>query len=297
MQEVTQVQWVEMRIKVPPIQKEPVANRLFELGAQGVTETDQGGDSIVSGYFQEELKSSVCSKVEEFVTSLSELFPNQPKCQWEIVRVPAEDWVSKYREFFKAQPLSKLFFLRPAWDKSTKVPDAMIPICMELGQAFGTGLHASSRLCIKLIERVIDYYPQQASARFLDVGTGTGILSIVAHKLGLRRIVAIDIDPLAIEAARENFTLNACQGVDLVQGEISAVKGPFEIIVSNILLETHVSLVPWYRKLLSRGGQLLLSGLLTSQKAEIDDLLTSQGFTVERSEFFQEWAAIQYTAP
>ena len=133
------------------------------------------------------------------------------------------------------------------------------------------------------------------SLPFIDVGTGAGILSIAAYKLGFRNITAIDVDPIAVKEAKANFKLNNCEGIVTSTRELNRFKKPYQIIVSNILLDTHLNLAKTYQSLLVPGGQLILSGLLTQQKVEVDQRLLSLGFRIEQSKYFQEWAAISYS--
>jgi ribosomal protein L11 methyltransferase len=165
---------------------------------------------------------------------------------------------------------------------------------MEPGQALGTGLHPSTQLCVGLIERATKHLSHLEKRSLIDVGTGTGILAIVADKLGVARVSAIDNDPIAVETARENLTMNGSTAVQLSSDSLPVFQETFDIVVSNILLETHKELAGDYRRLVKDGGLLILAGLLTQQKEEIDRLFSHQGFVLEISESWQEWLALMY---
>ncbi len=288
------MEWFEIRVAVDAERKEAVSNRLFELGARGVSDADAAGVSRLIGYFDGKSAPAALKEISVYLTSLAELFQLPPFAKPELAAVADANWVELHKEFYKAQKLSSQFFLLPAWDKDTKVPANMIPIVLELGQAFGTGLHPSTQLAMHLMERVLDGISDPATVRLIDVGTGTGILAIVGEKLGVLDIEAMDIDPIAVECAKDNLKLNACKQIHLFTGELSQVKGPAEVIVSNILLEVHVGLVTTYRKLVKPNGHILLSGLLTPQLPEVEALFTANGFVREETQSNGEWSAACY---
>lgn len=208
--------------------------------------------------------------------------------------VEDENWIDAHKEYYLPQKLTQLFFLKPAWDLTTVVPDGMVPLVLEPGQAFGTGLHASTRLCIRLLEYFVELHTKPDDIQALDVGTGTGILAMVLSKLGVASVMATDNDPIALEVAAENLDANQCANVELSDEDLSEFEGPFDIIVSNILLDTHRELAQQYARLLGPRGQLILSGLLASQKTEVVEIMAEVGFQLEASESSQEWIALAF---
>jgi ribosomal protein L11 methyltransferase len=289
--------WLEIKLETPQTMKDPIVNRLFELGAQGVNETDIADKAWVrvSAYFEDKAGKAAAEELPAYLASLKEIFPEEPVVKWESVAVPMENWSETYKDFYRAQKLTHLFFLRPAWDTKTPIPEEMLPIVMEPGQAFGTGLHPTTRLCMRRLERLISIYPRQANINLLDVGTGTGILAIAAYKLGIRKITATDIDPLAVTASKENFELNDCAGIQVSDQDLGAIGGEFHVIVSNILLDTHIQLRADYRRLLKPGGQLILSGVLVSQRRALCDALKEVELVNESWEALDEWACALFT--
>jgi ribosomal protein L11 methyltransferase len=286
--------WCEIRIAASEEVREAISNRLFELGAQGITENGTGVGATLHAYFPQPEIKKVQIELTTYLLSLQALFPKLPRPKVDVMPVKNENWTEKYKEFYKAQTLGSQFFLKPLWDKETKIPQGRIPILMEPGQAFGTGLHPSTKLCIRLFEAEIERVGKPSAVRCVDIGTGSGILAIVAAKLGVKQITAIDNDPIAVETARENFEVNECSYIVASGEDISKLKGPFDIIFSNILLETHRELAAQYKKLLAPAGALILSGLLGDQRADIDQVMRSHKFCLEESENLQEWAAFLY---
>ncbi|MCB0419278.1 MAG: 50S ribosomal protein L11 methyltransferase, partial [Bdellovibrionales bacterium] len=189
--------------------------------------------------------------------------------------VVREEWAEKWKEFFQPQALGEQFFLIPKWRRQEGLAADRIPIVLDPGMAFGTGLHESTRLCVELLETVVN---AAEPPRVLDAGTGSGILAIVAYKLGARAITAVDVDPVAVEVAKENCAENNCPGIDFKVCSADHVTGEFDIIVANILLEAHLQSLRAYRERLRTGGKLILSGLLVSQRETIRAALLANGF-------------------
>ncbi len=284
----------ELQLDVPESLKDSVTNRLFELGAEGMSEAEGQSSHTVKGYFPEQIRNEVKLGMSAYLESIAQMFPELPAVTMKDMKVVQENWAERYKEFYTAQRLTNHFFLKPAWDKTTQVPEGMIPLVMEPGQAFGTGLHASTRLSLKLMEYGVEQFPDPAGLRLIDVGTGSGILAIAATKLGLKQVSAIDNDPVAVATANENFEGNHCEGLTASAHDLKKIAGPFDLIVSNILLETHRELAPEYSRLLAPGGLVILSGLLTPQRAEVSEIMSRQGFAEESSEYMQEWMAVLY---
>jgi ribosomal protein L11 methyltransferase len=163
---------------------------------------------------------------------------------------------------------------------------------MDPGQAFGTGLHATTRLTLQLFERSLGYYLDASRLSLIDVGTGTGILAIAASKLGVGKITAVDVDPIAVETAHENFQTNHTTEIALSDTPIQNIHEKFDIILANILLETHMELLKEYKRLMKPRGHLILSGLLAWQKAPILAALKKEGFITEVIDHLQDWLGV-----
>lgn len=289
------MEWTAIIIKTTPGLVDALTNHLFELGAEGVTESGTTAEPELESYFKSAELSKVLPLLEQYAKSLREIFPNEPAVQITTRPVKDEKWADKYKEFYTAQKLSKTFFLRPAWDTTTSIPENMIPIVMDPGQAFGTGLHPSTRLSILLIERAFGLFADAAKVSCLDVGTGTGILAIVANKLGAQDIHATDIDSDAVFAAKENCILNGCPAIKVSDKPLDKFTQQFDLVISNILLEAHKALAKDYLRILAPGGQLILSGLLGHQKELLQEIMQPLGFELQVQESMQEWAAFLYT--
>jgi ribosomal protein L11 methyltransferase len=286
-------QWYQLTIQIPPKVKDVFSERLFELGVEGINE-NLDHPNVLQAYVEAELKDLVVKKIEECWIEFQTQFPKFEKLQIQIDAVPDENWAESYKKYYYAQKLTDLFFLRPKWDLETPIPSGMIPIFMDPGQAFGTGLHPSTRLCLKTIQSQILEHLKRNQLRCLDVGTGTGILALAAFHLGVHQVVGIDNDPVAVEVAKENMQLNQVEQIDLSTEDIRKLQPSFDFVISNILLETHRELAKEYARLLPPGGLLLLSGLLGHQKKELFDFILPLGFTLLECKNFQEWASFLF---
>ena len=211
-------------------------------------------------------------KIEDGLWHLSQLYPI-PDAKLRTVR--EEDWANAWKQFYKPMRIGRRIVLKPSWEDYAAQPDDIV-VELDPGMAFGTGLHPSTRLCIAALEELVR--PRDA---VLDVGTGSGVLSIVAAKLGASHIVATDIDPTAVQVAAENVQVNGLAAADapahieIRAGSIPAgTDGHFQVVVANILAEVLANLldgtygnVPLANPL-AEGGRLIMAGII-EEKADL----------------------------
>jgi ribosomal protein L11 methyltransferase len=171
-----------------------------------------------------------------------------------VSHVPEEDWMQKWKEGFEAVHIGKRLTVAPSW-KLPKDEGERVVIQIDPGMAFGTGTHETTRLCLEAIER------HWLGSSLLDVGTGTGILAICAALLRPgSRVVGIDIDPRAVEVARENVEINKVSGrVELLEGQPGALSIEFDVVVANLTAEVIVDLMPGLTDRVSKTGLMILS--------------------------------------
>ena len=209
-------------------------------------------------------------QIEEGLWRLGLLYPMPEPA---VRTLKQEDWAHAWKRYYKPMRIGRRVLLTPAWEEPEPLPDDVV-VRLEPGMAFGTGLHPTTRLCVAALEEWV-----RPGDSFLDIGTGSGILSIVAAKLGARPVWATDIDSLAIQAARENAArnkLSTCSGaLHIEQGSIPEKQaGRFKVIAANILAEVLVGLFDGsYESVsleepLAPGGHMILSGIL-EEKSEI----------------------------
>lgn len=287
------LKWHEFKVSVTPALKEIIIEKLFELGAEAVNE-NVDTPNVVQAYFPAEKSSEAEKKIYEVWGDYQSLYGKVPDLFLRITEVPDDNWSESYKKYYYAQFLTDLFFLRPKWDIETPIPKGTIPIIMDPGQAFGTGLHPSTRLCLRTLQSQILDNSRRDQIQCIDVGTGSGILALAAFHLGVKKVVAIDNDPIAVQVAKENFELNNVDSIEVSDIALSNIKGSYEFIISNILLETHRVLASEYSRLIAPGGLLLLSGLLGYQRQEVLEIMRSNDFVNIESRNYQEWASFLF---
>jgi ribosomal protein L11 methyltransferase len=200
-----------------------------------------------------------------------------------------EKWADAWKENFKPIEVTPRLVIKPPWEKWAKEKDQIV-IEIDPGMAFGTGTHPSTQMCLQFLEEIIPSFAKLHS--ILDVGTGSGILAIAARKMGAKRIVALDVDPVAIHCARANLRANHIRtGIILRSGSLDGMKGTFNVVVANLLPQELLSVAPSLPGFVSRLGRLIISGFLQKQKREIAAAFGQRGFSVQRVRHQKGWAA------
>ena len=200
-----------------------------------------------------------------------------------------DDWAESWKQYYKPVPLGKVTIV-PAWEEY-EARDGEVVIKMDPGMAFGTGTHETTRLVIRLMQDLI-----VGGERLLDVGTGSGILSICASKLGVKSCNAYDIDPVAVKVARENVILGGCDNItvgvsDLLKG-VDLSLGKYDFCVANIVADIIIRMLPDIPKYLKPGSPLILSGIINERADEVREAVIANGFTVENVISENDWIGI-----
>lgn len=234
-------------------------------------------------------------QIEEGLWFLSRIYPI-PEPQ--IRTLHEEDWAHAWRRFYRPLRVGKRILLKPSWE-SIEVTDEDIVIELDPGMAFGTGLHPSTRLCIAALEEHV--CPGDA---VLDLGTGSGVLAIAAYRLGAVPVLATDIDPIAVNVARENVLRNGipvdtASGIIVQAGSVpEAMAGCFDVIVANILAEVLVKLFdgeysyPPLTEPLRPGGVLILAGIIAERAPMVIEAAQRHGCTLIDQKQEDDWVAL-----
>ena len=237
-------------------------------------------------------------QIEDGLWRLSLLYPIPEPV---IRTVHEEDWAHAWKKFYKPMRIGAHVVLKPSWESFESQADDLV-IELDPGMAFGTGLHPSTRLCVAALERYV-----QPGDAVLDIGTGSGVLAIVAAKLGAGVVVATDIDPVAVAVAEENLGRNGLIPGDhllIQQGSVpAAMGGRFQMIVANILAEVLAGLFDGvYRNVplaepLAPGGRLILAGIIEEKAPLVVEAAARAGLTlVDRSQE-DDWVALVVQRP
>ena len=213
------------------------------------------------------------------------------------------DWRDNWKQYFHKFFIDDVLVL-PSWEEmSAEERDkAHYVLRIDPGAAFGTGLHETTRLAVRALERELREHP---GVRLLDVGTGSGVLSILALMFGAAYAAGVDLDPLAVSAAEENrdrngFTERQMQafrgdliGDEAFRGQMRELAGgPYDLVVANILPNVLIPLAPVIPSLLRQDGVLIYSGILTGKAAEVTEALAAAGFVVRQREDLGEWCSL-----
>ena len=200
-----------------------------------------------------------------------------------------EEWSESWKKYYKPIPLGRVTIV-PAWEEYTPTENEVI-IKMDPGMAFGTGTHETTRLVMKIMQDEI-----VGGERVLDVGTGSGILSICASKLGAASCNAYDIDPVAVKVARENAIADGCDNItvgvsDLLHG-VDLSGGKYNFCVANIVADIIIRMLPDIKGYITPSAPLILSGIISMRKDEVCHALKENGFVIVREEQENDWIAM-----
>lgn len=200
-----------------------------------------------------------------------------------------ESWADSWKKYFKPISLGKVTIV-PSWESYKAKPGEVI-VSIDPGMAFGTGTHETTRLVMKIMQDVI-----LGGEKVLDMGCGSGILSICASKLGAESCNAYDIDPVAVKVTKENAIASGCNNItagtsDLLLG-IEKKIGGYDVCVANIVAEIILRMLPDIKKYLTPCAPIILSGIVKEREEDIKHAALSLGFSIERIERENDWVAI-----
>ena len=206
--------------------------------------------------------------------------------------VENEDWSKKWKENWKPFNITDKIVICPSWEEYQK-KEKEIVIKIDPSNAFGTGVHATTSLCAKKIE---EYLPcklkTNPNLNLLDLGTGSGILSIIASILGCKDVLGVDIDESVIKTAIDNVNMNHVQNVKICEGTAKNIIGTYDIIVANILHNIIIKELDVWKKLLKKDGIMILSGILDEKKDLVLEKIKELNLKVVSVEQKKEWVCI-----
>jgi len=257
------------------------------------TEESQGISVLVAYVESAESLYGLEGALRGYKCSLEDLFGRSVHCHWTVEPLKDEDWREAWKRYFRVNRVSQRFVVKPPWE-TYEVQGHEVVLDIDPGQAFGTGLHASTRLCLQGIEEILENPRLPHPRTGLDVGTGTGILAIAMARVGLEQVVAIDPDPEAIEAAQHNVSLNdVSERVRIRRIPVEGLReGEFDLVVANLTgpilrRSSHV-----LRRRLSPNGILLVSGFLEEEVEAVERPFLRRGLKLLERRSDEMWCAL-----
>ncbi len=272
----------EFTIFLPATFKDALIQRLTSAGCLGVVDQDNS----ITVYFPESSDSKAIVHELSIMQALLEKALPTDSLSFTHKLIPEQDWNEAWKKDFHAIDVGMHFTVLPPWEKQRK---GRINLIIDPAMAFGTGHHETTRSCLELMDR---YTPQVRRDRFLDLGTGTGILAIAAAKLGYRRVTGLDTDKLAVEAAKKNIELNHAGSIEIREGSISDLDDTYDFITANIISSVLVKLAPLISSHLKQNGIAVLSGILTGQDKEVVEAMLQTGLNLVERYLDGKWVSL-----
>jgi ribosomal protein L11 methyltransferase len=285
--------WLAVSLLIPKEYGEAVSNFLIEQGATGVEEIDEGPERIRLKIYLliDGNEKKAFSALRRYLKSLKVMNPEMMGFQVETHIIPDQDWGESWKRFFRPLQVTSRFVVKPPWS-SLRLKKGQILIDLTPGMAFGTGTHATTRLCMRALEKWL----KRRSLSVLDVGTGSGILSIASARLGATEVLGLDTDGVAVEMARENVKQNNISDeVKIRKGNLGNVRKRYDIVVANIDLRSLRRMRwPLVRHLKGKGF-LILSGILERDKENLLQHYLETGFLEKvKTSQEEEWVCLTF---
>ncbi len=273
--------YYKVNIKAPEDAFELISAALFEHGSTGMEEKE---DELIA-YFSEKTEEKKITDIIKSVESVLKRAEISGSIDYNINRLPIKDWGENWKKSIKPIRVGKKLIILAPWHRYN---GKRLRIVIEPGMAFGTGYHATTRICLERLEVASDAEMKS----FLDIGTGSGILAIAAKKLGFKDVVATDIDPIAIEVAEKNIKNNEAGHIDLLLTDTHELKGTFSFVAVNITAEAIKYRIDDILRFCNK--KAVLTGILKEQGNNIIQLLKTKG--IKHSEIIRkdEWIGILF---
>ncbi|MBD1382092.1 50S ribosomal protein L11 methyltransferase [Metabacillus arenae] len=306
------MKWSEISIHTTQEAVEPISNILHEAGASGVVIEDpmdlvKERESVYGEIYQLNpddypdegvivkaylpVNSFLGETVEEIKETINNLLIydiDLGRNKISISEVNEEEWATAWKKYYHPVKISERFTIVPTWEEYEPVHSDELIIELDPGMAFGTGTHPTTVLCIQALERTVQF-----GDTVVDVGTGSGVLSIASALLGAKTIKALDLDPVAVESARLNTKLNRVhENITVSQNNLlDGMKAPVDVVVANILAEVILRFTDDAYQLVRKDGYFITSGIIHTKKNQVKDALTNTGFEVLETMVMEDWVA------
>lgn len=304
--------WIEVRVITKSEALEPVSGIFYGLDCKGVAIEDpndilereqgpltwdfadinvlehKGKVAVVKAYFSEEDNiNEILTYINEKMDELKELGIDTGLAKVESEKMFEEDWANNWKKYYKPTKVGEKIVVKPIWEEYQEQGDEKV-IELDPGMAFGTGTHETTRMCIQSLEEYV-----KADSTVFDVGCGSGILAIAAAKLGAKMAVGVDLDPVAVESAKENVGYNNLDNIQILYGNlVEVIDGKADIVVANIIAEVICILTEDVKRVLKNNGYFITSGIIHDRVEMVTKKLEETGFEVIEINKDGEWNCI-----
>lgn len=317
--------WKEVSVEVANQAAPAVSNIMNELGSGGVVTEERDEQVIITAYYYNDKDfPKLLEELKQRIYNLSDYNIEIGEVKISISDKQNEDWATSWHQYFKPLEIGENFLVTPSWEDVKEDKRQIIKI--DPGMAFGIGGHETTQMCVKLLEKYIDYlnnlkrdtsngnniseinelrnskYSQERNqdsedtktTNMLDIGTGTGILAVAAAYLGVSDIIGIDIDPAAVSAAKENIRINEVHDkIRIIKGDMAKdIDGTYSIITANLLPDLIMNLLPSVPPLMDNNSLLILSGIIQQKKELIINSLNQVDMKVIDEDKMGEWVSL-----
>lgn len=302
--------WTEIKIKVPTAATEQaaaIANMTVSHGIyiEDYSDLEQGALEIAHiDLIDEELVKSdrthsiihIYLSKEVNPTESTEYITERLKAldiPFELCKtdISEEEWENNWKQFFKCTEIGKRLCICPSWEQYNNV-NGRVVLNIDPGAAFGTGTHATTSMCLEALEKLVT-----PDMTVLDIGSGSGILSIAAVLLGAKDVVGVDIDPVAVKVAKENAALNGVSDkAKYILGNLDEeITDTYDIVVANIVADAIIALSDSAKRRMNKNGYFLCSGIIDIRADEVEAALINRGYKIVEKIVNNNWVAFLAT--
>ena len=307
------IKWLEVAVNTTPERLDEVTAKLTANGMAALVIEDEGEfrqfleqNRQYWDYVDQELLDRMrgVTRVKFYVTDDDQGrgqlagYTQGLDCEYTTAPLSENDWAYSWQKYYKPLAVGERLYVVPEWEKEKPVPEGRVPLYLNPGLTFGTGSHASTQLCLEGVEE-----HTRAGDHVLDLGCGSGILSIAALCLGAEYAAAVDIDPKAVDVAYENAALNGIgrdrytvrAGDILTDRALEAELGreKYPLVLANIVADVIIPLSAWAPQVMTENGVFLCSGIIEPRAQEVADALERNGLKVTKKRVKNGWAALE----
>lgn len=303
--------WIEVKVVTKPDALEMVQGIFYGLDVKGVAIEDPrdilereqgpltwdfadinilehgGKAAMVKGYFSvEDNMEEIIEYIKSKLIEIKNMGIDIGEGTVEYIKVNEEDWANNWKKYYKPTKIGENIVVKPIWEEYEANGEMVIEL--DPGMAFGTGTHETTRMCVEALEENV-----KEDTTVFDIGTGSGILAIAAAKLGAKKVIGVDLDPVAVDSAKENVSFNDLNNIEIIYGNLmDVVTGKADLVVANIIAEIIVVLAEDVKNFLVPGGLFITSGIIRERRDLVETKLKEKGFKIKEVKEQGEWLCV-----